>query len=64
MLQSVEIVDGVASRRGVQHEAASGVRVPNLGERRFVGAAAEGIQRRRAERQQAIGGRGVPQYLH
>ena len=42
MLNSVETKEGVAAKRGVVYEVANGVRIPNLGEKRFVGYTAEG----------------------
>ena len=35
MLQSVETNDGNASKRGVEYEVANGVRIPNVGEKKF-----------------------------
>ena len=46
MLQSVEVRDGPASRRGVEYEVANGVRIPNVGEKKFIGVTSEGISRR------------------
>ena len=48
MICSAEIQDGPASRRGVQYEVANGVKLPNLGEKRFIGTTREGIQRKLA----------------
>ena len=45
MLESVEIKEGPASRRGVEYEVANGVRIPNLGEKRFMGVSEEGTTR-------------------
>ena len=45
MVQSAELRDGIASKRGVEYEVANGVRIPNLGEKRFVGTTDEGISR-------------------
>ena len=45
MLTSVAIVEGAAARLGVTYEVANGVRIPNLGEKRFSGFSAEGCQR-------------------
>ena len=45
MLKSVETTEGEASRRGVAYEVADGKRIPNLGEKRFVGFTAEGIEK-------------------
>ena len=42
MLNSIETKEGVAAKRGVVYEVANGVRIPNLGEKRFVGYTAEG----------------------
>ena len=36
-IMSAETKEGMASRRGVQYEVANGVKIPNLGEKRFVG---------------------------
>ena len=46
LILSAETVDGVASRRGVQYEVANGVKLPNLGEKKFIGTTSEGIQRK------------------
>ena len=46
MLKSVMTQDSAASKRGVEYEVANGVRIPNLGEKRFVGTSDEGISRR------------------
>ena len=45
MLSSVEVKEGEASRRGVQYEVANGVRIPNLGEKKFKGHTEEGMVR-------------------
>ena len=45
MLESVETKEGAASRRGVEYEIATGERIPNLGEKRFVGVSEEGVTR-------------------
>ena len=45
MLESVETKEGPASRRGVEYEVANGVRIPNLGEKRFTGVSEEGKTR-------------------
>jgi len=42
MLNTVETKEGVAAKRGVVYEVANGIRIPNLGEKRFVGYTAEG----------------------
>ena len=36
MLQSVEMKEGLAAKRGVEYEVANGTRIPNLGEKRFI----------------------------
>ena len=36
---------GAASKRGVEYEIADGTRIPNLGEKRFIGQTEEGISR-------------------
>ena len=41
MLQTVEVKQGSASRRGVEYEVSNGVRIPNLGEKKFAGISAE-----------------------
>ena len=38
--------EGTASKRGVEYEVANGVRIPNLGEKKFVGVSNEGISRK------------------
>ncbi len=45
MLTSVDIVEGAASRIGVTYEVANGLRIPNLGEKKFCGISAEGCRR-------------------
>ena len=45
MLATVEIKEGMQSRQGVMYEAANGVRIPNLGEKRFTGVSNEGSVR-------------------
>ena len=45
MLKGIELKDGPASRRGVEYEVANGVRIPNLGEKKFVGVNEEGQER-------------------
>ena len=45
MIRSVEMKEGPASRRGVEYEVANGVRIPNLGEKKFVGISEEGAER-------------------
>ena len=45
MLKSVEAVEGIAMRRGVKYEVANGIRIPNLGEKEFVGVSEEGMQK-------------------
>ena len=45
MLASVELREGLGSKRGVEYEVANGVRIPNLGEKRFLGISDEGVKR-------------------
>jgi len=45
MLEEVETVEGRAFKRGVKYEVANGVRIDNLGEKRFTGVTTEGSQR-------------------
>ena len=45
MVSSVEMKDGPASLRGVKYEVANGVRIPNLGEKKFVGISEESVSR-------------------
>jgi myosin heavy subunit len=44
-IESVDTLPGTASRRGVKYEVANGVRIPNLGEKKFIGVSEEGSQR-------------------
>ena len=37
MIQSVETKEGKAYKNGVCYEVANGIRIPNLGEKRFFG---------------------------
>ena len=46
MIKSAETVEGPMSRQGVEYEVANGIRIPNLGEKRFVGVSAENVHRR------------------
>ena len=46
MLKTVRVHESDASRRGVEYEVANGVRIPNLGEKRFVGTTVEGVSRK------------------
>jgi len=45
MLEDVETIEGRAFKRGVKYEVANGVRIDNLGEKRFTGITTEGSQR-------------------
>ena len=45
VLQSVKTTEGESSRRGVSYEVANGVRIPNLGEKKFVAVSAEGVEK-------------------
>ena len=44
-LQSIKLLEGAAYKRGVKYEVANGIRIPNLGEKRFVGVTEEGLAR-------------------
>ena len=46
MILSAEIQDGVNSKNGVEYEVANGIRIPNLGEKKFVGITDEGVSRK------------------
>ena len=46
MIRSAETREGPLSRRGVEYQVANGSRIPNLGEKKFVGVTEEGISRR------------------
>ena len=46
MLESIETKPGSASKRGVEYEVANGEKIPNLGEKRFIGYSSEGLARR------------------
>ena len=45
MLESIMTKEGLASKRGVEYEVANGVKIPNLGEKKFVGMTQEGSSR-------------------
>ena len=45
MISSVELRDGPSKRQGVSYEVANGERIPNLGEKKFLGTSDEGIMR-------------------
>ena len=45
ILQFLALLEGLACRRGVKYEVANGVRIPNLGEKRFTGVTEEGSLR-------------------
>ena len=45
MVCSVAIEEGEASRRGVKYEVATGVQIPNLGEKKFEAVSEEGVKR-------------------
>ena len=45
MLEAVETVEGRAFKRGVKYEVANGVRIDNLGEKKFTGVTTEKSQR-------------------
>jgi hypothetical protein len=44
-IASVEVKESPASRRGVKYEVANGVRIPNLGEKKFQAVSDEGVAR-------------------
>ena len=44
-LESIAVKEGAASQRGTEYEVANGVRIPNLGEKRFVAYTEEGSVR-------------------
>ena len=46
MLLAIPTVQGDASRRGVEYEVANGVRIPNLGEKKFQATTNQGATRR------------------
>ena len=41
ILEDVELRQGEPYKRGVEHEVANGVQIPNMGERKFHGVTAE-----------------------
>ena len=45
MISSAEIRQGPQLKRGVQYEVANGIRIPNLGEKKFVATSEEGVKR-------------------
>ena len=44
-IQHVEATEGAAYKRGVKYEVANGVRIPNMGEKKFQGVTEEGALR-------------------
>ena len=46
MLAFVKTFEGAAAKRGVMYEVANGLRIPNLGEKEFVGVTEEGLSRK------------------
>ena len=46
MVVSVDTKEGLASKRGVMYETANGERIPNLGEKQFIGHTEEGLERK------------------
>ena len=44
-LPGIEVKEGPASKRGTEYEVANGVRIPNLGEKKFVAYTEEGSTR-------------------
>ena len=45
MLECVEVKEGRASKAGVEYEVANGDKIPNLGEKKFIGQSEEGVMR-------------------
>ena len=45
MLETIETKDGPAKKRGVEYEVADGDRIPNLGEKKFLGINEDGVER-------------------
>ena len=45
MIVAADIQEGLNSKNGVECEVANGIRIPNVGEKRFAGVAEEGISR-------------------
>jgi hypothetical protein len=45
MLECVDVKEGRASKAGVEYEVANGDKIPNLGEKKFVGHSEEGVMR-------------------
>ena len=43
MVQSVDAVEGKSYRNGRMYECANGIRIPNMGEKRFLGVTQEGL---------------------
>ena len=44
-LKSVKLLEGVAFKRGVKYEVANGIRIPNLGEKKFLDITEDGLAR-------------------
>ena len=45
MLTSIDTVEGENLRKGVRYEIANGFRIPNKGEKKFIGVSGEGCER-------------------
>ena len=45
MLKAIKLIEGQAFKRGVKYEVANGVRIPNMGEKTFVGTTDDGTKR-------------------
>ena len=45
ILKSIDLVEGVAYKRGVKYEVANGIRIPTLCEKKFIGVTENGIAR-------------------
>ena len=44
-MKSVKLLEGVTFKRGVKYEVANGIRIPNLGEKKFLGITEDGLAR-------------------
>ena len=45
ILKSIDLTEGMAYKRGVKYEVANGIRIPNLGEKKFIGVTENGMAR-------------------
>ena len=46
MIVTADVQEGLSSKHGVEYEVANGIRIPNLGEKRFIGVTNEGVSRK------------------